>query len=545
MPRFGSISNKLSSIRLAVAAAATVLALSAAAPVAFAQVAEDPALKEVENSKFSTAGIITSNAVYVRCGPGDNYYPTMKLDKGAKVTVVGAKFDWLKVVPPDGSFCYVARLYIDRHGDGSVGRVNKDAINVRAGSALSALKIGILCELAQGEQVEILGEEQEYFKIKPPAKAYLYINKKFVEPDPDAKPQPQVAKTDAGKPVEQPKTADQIAQAEPRPANPDVTGAQPKPIEQPKPEQPKPIDTKSIEEPRPNSTPKPDTTPTPDGNPPTPPLIDNTPRPNDQSKPDAIPTGPGNETTSHQTPVFPVDPATTIKPKVVEQPKVEAPKPEIPLTPEQAEAAYDQAEAKFLATRALPISEQPIEELTKQYTSAIKAEALPESMRRVAENRLAILKARAAAKNELANVRAAQEEARKRQMALEAEQQELQKRIAENTVKVYTAVGTLQASSLQVGPGPTLYRITDPATGRTVCYIRSNDPKTVNLLGQFVGVKGQLGEEARLGARVVTPTEVTACDPALVHTKITAAIIPPSLQPKEPATATTDPEPQQ
>src|SRR5258705_3459582 len=123
----------------------------------YAQVHEDPALKEVENYKFSPSGVIMSNAVFVRCRPGDNYSPTLKLDKGAKVKVVGAKFDWLKVVPPEGSFCYVARLYVDRHGDGSVGRVNKDSINVRAGSALSALKIGILCELKQGGDVGILG----------------------------------------------------------------------------------------------------------------------------------------------------------------------------------------------------------------------------------------------------------------------------------------------------------------------------------------------------------------------------------------------------
>src|SRR3954468_19297585 len=187
-------------LRLPLIAAAASLAVLAMPMPVFAQAADDPAIKEVENSKFSTSGVIISNAVFIRCGPGENYYPTMKLDKGVKVKVVGAKFDWLKVTPPDGSFCYVARLYVDRHGDGSVGRVNKDSINVRAGSTLSALKIGILCELSQGEEVEILGEEQEYFKIKPPAKAYLYINKKFVEPDPEAKPEVQVAKVDNSRP---------------------------------------------------------------------------------------------------------------------------------------------------------------------------------------------------------------------------------------------------------------------------------------------------------------------------------------------------------
>jgi hypothetical protein len=140
----------------------------------------------------------------------------------------------------------------------------------------------------------------------------------------------------------------------------------------------------------------------------------------------------------------------------------------------------------------------------------------------------------------LRTLRASQDALRQKQQALVAEQMELQRRIAENTVKVYTAVGTLQASSLQQGKGGVLYRITDPSTGRTVCYVRSDESKTVNLIGQFVGVKGQLNDEARLGARVVTPTEITPCDPAKVHSTITAQIIPPSLMPKEPAQATTN-----
>src|SRR4051794_899453 len=215
------------SFRFSLIAAAASLAISAMPASLYAQVPEDPALKEVENSKFSTSGVIMSNAVFVRCGPGDNYYPTLKLDKGAKVKVVGAKFDWLKVVPPDGSFCYVARLYVDRHGDGSVGRVNKDSINVRAGSALSALKIGILCELNQGEEVEILGEEQEYFKIKPPGRAYLYINKKFVEPDPDAKPVVQVAKADTPVVPATPTDAGGASKVTEPPVKPDAPPANP------------------------------------------------------------------------------------------------------------------------------------------------------------------------------------------------------------------------------------------------------------------------------------------------------------------------------
>jgi hypothetical protein len=192
----------------------------------------------------------------------------------------------------------------------------------------------------------------------------------------------------------------------------------------------------------------------------------------------------------------------------------------------------------------LPLEQQPLDELVKQFDGVSKSDALPESMRRVAESRLATLKVCASAQGELRKLKQSQGDLKQRQLALEAEQQELQKRIAENSVKVYAAVGTLQPSSLQQG-AVTLYRVTDPATGRTVCYLRSNDTKTVNLIGQFVGVKGSLQEEARLGARVITPTEITPCDPGKVHQSITAQIIPPSLMPREPAQAATDPQSQQ
>jgi hypothetical protein len=233
----------------------------------------------------------------------------------------------------------------------------------------------------------------------------------------------------------------------------------------------------------------------------------------------------------------------SLKPEAV-TPKPAKVEPTINATPESAEAAFDKAESAFLTSKDLPLEKQPIDEILKQFEGVSKNDALPESMRRVAESRVVTLKARLSAKTELVKLREGETELKQRQMALEADQQELHKRIAESTVKVYTAVGTLQPSSLQQG-AVTLYRITDPATGRTVCYLRSNDAATIKLLGQFVGVRGALHEEARLGAKVITPTELTACDPGKVHLSITAQIIPPSLIPREPATAQTDPQPPQ
>src|SRR5437762_14383948 len=88
--------------------------------------ADDPAtpVPEIDNSRFQFEGRVNGSAVYIRSAPSENDYPTMKLEQGQTVTVVGLKFDWLKIVPPEGSFCYVAKAYVEKRGDGSIGRVN-------------------------------------------------------------------------------------------------------------------------------------------------------------------------------------------------------------------------------------------------------------------------------------------------------------------------------------------------------------------------------------------------------------------------------------
>ena len=77
-----------------------------------------------------------------------------------------------------------------------------------------------------------------------------------------------------------------------------------------------------------------------------------------------------------------------------------------------------------------------------------------------------------------------QAESAKRQQALKAEQQELADQIKKNDVALYAAVGTLRTSSFQSGQ-TTLYRLTDPQTGRTVVYVRSNDPKYATTLAEL------------------------------------------------------------
>jgi uncharacterized protein YgiM (DUF1202 family) len=180
------------------------LAVAGLAPVVcFAEVAsnasatpQDEIAQTVETGKAQVPCVVNADAVVVRSGPGENYYPTMKLDKGAKVTVVGHKFGWLKVTPPEGSFSYIGKAFVTRNGDGTTGKVSANDVRVRAGSALNEMVSIVQAQLSNGAEVQIIGEKNEFFLIKPPAGAFVYINEKYLDPIPQGAEQPQVATND-------------------------------------------------------------------------------------------------------------------------------------------------------------------------------------------------------------------------------------------------------------------------------------------------------------------------------------------------------------
>src|SRR5262249_44533571 len=144
---------------------------------------------------------------------------------------------------------------------------------------------------------------------------------------------------------------------------------------------------------------------------------------------------------------------------------------------------------------------------------------LPESLRRIAEAKAAALKIRLKDREEFVAVKKQQDEMKQRQQALPAEREELEQRLKQTDIKVYKACGVLRPSSLQVG-NSTLYRLTDPANGRTVVYIRSNDVKVATLMGQFVGVKGDVVNDTNLSLRVIEPTDFEPVDPTKLYSSV-------------------------
>jgi uncharacterized protein YgiM (DUF1202 family) len=446
----------------------TVGLVVVSAPVAcFAEVAsnasatpQDEVVAQVDTGKAQVPCVVNADAVVVRSGPGENYYPTMKLDKGAKVTVVGHKFGWLKVVPPEGSFSYIGKAFVTRNGDGTTGKVSANDVRVRAGSALNEMVSIVQSQLSTGTEVQIIGEKNEFFLIKPPAGAFVYVSEKYLDPIPQgAAEQPQVAQNDQNN-----------GGAGPAPMPTDTGTATQAPVE----------------------------------------------------NAGAAPAPTGEQVAGG---------ATTQPSPTGEQ--VAAGAPTTQPNTQTADAQFDALEAEFKTMSDKPIEEQNVAELTASYQKLIASPELPESMKRIADYRVKMLGLRAEAKAEFAKAKEMQAEAAKRQQVLQAEREELAEQIKKTEVIVYAAVGTLQTSSLQSGTGGLLYRLTDPATSRTIVYIRADDSSKYGaMIGKFIGVKGEVTGESALQMKVVVPTEAKEIDPNTLYRTAAAQIVPPSMLPR-------------
>ncbi len=460
-------------LRLLIVAA---LAILPAARLLAQDVVQPP---DVENSKYQFQGVVNAGTAYVLSGPGDGYYPVMKLEKGQPVTVVGIKFNWLKIAPPAGSFSYVGSVFVDRRDDGNIGRINRNDVNIRAGSLLNAMKTTVQARLSTNDDVQILGKEDEYLKIKPPAGAYVYINKQFVDPvraisDGSVGTVAEVGSTGDSKAANGAATTQPDSGATTANSGATANGPALKSSGTPP----------SIEGEIVTETPAATTAP---------------------SQMEAVASG---ATTA---PSDPIASATT--------------RPIDTSTPEEKFGKY---EAAFADLNKEPLAEQTIDPLIQQYKSIAKADGLSDTLKRVVDLRIATLQVRSESKTKVLEARQIERENSQKQLALQAEQQELQERLKQNEVQIFAAVGTLQASSLQLGSG-TLYRLTDPGTGRTVVYLRTADPKITGLMGQFIGVKGDPTMDAQLQSKVIAPTDAELVDPAKVNGSVAAEIIPPSL----------------
>lgn len=189
-----------------------LIIVAALVSVGFAQ--QTPAAsggsQKVDATSFPYTAEITGDDVYVRSGPGTNFYRCGKLNAGDKVKVVDKQFSWSRIIPPAGSFSWISMQYVSiSPGDSTVGIVTGDNVRVYAGSDFvkPLYSTSLQGKLSKGEKVKLLGEQlDDYYKIAPPPFAYLWVSTDFTKPVPEPvvtpTPTKPVAKVEPNQPAE-------------------------------------------------------------------------------------------------------------------------------------------------------------------------------------------------------------------------------------------------------------------------------------------------------------------------------------------------------
>jgi len=143
---------------------------------------------EAETPAFPYMAEITGDNLYVRSGPGTNFYDCSKLNKGDKVKVIGKQFSWGRIVPPAGSFSWISMQFVSIDTDNpTLGTVTGDRVRVYAGSDTQRplYSTTLQGKLDKGDKVKLLGEQMDdYYKIAPPPFAYLWVSINFTKPIP-------------------------------------------------------------------------------------------------------------------------------------------------------------------------------------------------------------------------------------------------------------------------------------------------------------------------------------------------------------------------
>jgi uncharacterized protein YgiM (DUF1202 family) len=140
--------------------------------------------------EFPYQAFVNANDVYVRSGPGRNYYPTDKLPRGILVEVW--RHDpggWYAVRPPEGSYSWVASKHLKLVED-NIAEVRSDQVTAYVGSKFSDVQDVRQVKLERGELVEIVGEKrfispdggvaETLYKVAPPSGEFRWVFGRYV-----------------------------------------------------------------------------------------------------------------------------------------------------------------------------------------------------------------------------------------------------------------------------------------------------------------------------------------------------------------------------
>ncbi|MBN2563573.1 MAG: SH3 domain-containing protein [Phycisphaerae bacterium] len=145
-----------------------------------------PKPPETPTGSYVYVAEATGDDVYVRSGPGTNYYQCGKLYKNDRIQVIATQQGWSSILPPPGCFSWIPMQYVSINLDNPMmGIVTGDNVRIYAGSDFvePMHSTSEQVKLFRGDTVKLLGEEKDdYYKIAPPQGAYLWVSTQFIQP---------------------------------------------------------------------------------------------------------------------------------------------------------------------------------------------------------------------------------------------------------------------------------------------------------------------------------------------------------------------------
>jgi SH3-like domain-containing protein len=148
--------------------------------ILFALALVPPVLQAAEKS-FPYQAVVKQDGAQVRSGPDKNAYPTEKLPQGFVVEVY--RHDpggWCAIRPTPESFSWVAAKSVDVGKDG-IATAKSSKGTVYVGSTLTESREAHQVKLQPGEQVEVIGGDENWYKILPPSGEFRWISSRVIE----------------------------------------------------------------------------------------------------------------------------------------------------------------------------------------------------------------------------------------------------------------------------------------------------------------------------------------------------------------------------
>ncbi len=373
--------------------------------------------------------VISGDKVYIRSGPGATYYEVGQLTKGDLVYVVGISKGWYKILPPNGTYCLIAKELVDADpADTSAGTVKSDYVNVRAGSANNKLRdpFAVLSVIRKGAKLKILGSNDKYYEVAPPDGADVYVSPQFLRQT----------------------TAEYVVAT--LKLNPGATGPS-------------------------------QTTVTAPSSPPA--LANPTP-----AAPPAAHSDSGTTPGSGTGPAVVIGPKAEF-PSDTTQPATAVPTPVPAVTFSQsATDKFNELNTRYQAEGRKPLLQQNVDDLLTQYKALLAMDYLSPSVKLGTESRITSLEKVAAIQRLNKENEAATATLTQQREALEDQYASAQRAIADyQKTSPMLAEGTLQSSTIVAGK----YALVNPATGRVVAYVDpKSDIDIGSLIGKYIGVRG-------------------------------------------------------